>query len=747
MRISHSSRGLRIVGGLAVAAGTFGLAMQQPVRTFAQEQLAAPELGAETPDATLALADLLGGDVPDSLTHGYIESALPADVFGEDVLQLGYDTSTVLSQLYEDEPDAEAAADLLSDLKAKRQEFDGVMKKTTDAGQRAQLREVVGRFDGQIALISALNALTESDDLSDPTVSLAYGTLAARVDAAQADLRGFTTGSAWAKYFRLDELANLAQEASDDEAATDVLAAAAERFGSADRFDDEQKAFVDRPSLNNVADAIEALQTTLNDGDAEDGLQTKLRELVEAFNSAQQYGSADAALTIRLASDWLPKVGGNAEPLLKLVRDQFFADNFRLDVSESLVRRILANSSVESGLVNECVFGTRVVGEKCTASDLTIDVKPSTMNARIDLLVSGTVDTNTRGLDPKATVFTRGNHTFTAHKKATFDGYRLAATNATVSVNINSRTVGVAPKTKLPIIKQIVKNVAIDRARELRPRTNALQRSKITRQVTSRFDSKFASLIAKADDRLNKQFYQRLRHAGLYPERQSVSSTDETVDVSSRMMTSSEVAASRPSVTPFPTTGLAAQIHESYINNALSRMDFAGREMNSEEIRAEIERYLEIVAGRDLDMGSRSVEAEPAEEVDEELEQAKFLFDDADPMRVRIESGSIYLILKAGLQTANETIAPQIIEIPLALDIVDGDLMMNKGRIEVTPFSRPRNRARQIAHAKLIAKKIKQSLPDRRIEGEFDVELESKVVPLRLRSADAYAGWLTMRMD
>ena len=287
----------------------------------------------------------------------------------------------------------------------------------------------------------------------------------------------------------------------------------------------------------------------------------------------------------------------------------------------------------------------------------------------------------------------------------------------------------------------------MSRARELKPRSDATTRKKVADQVGSRFDSESEELFGKGKSRLQANLYSRLRRTGLTPERQSVSSTDTTLDVTARVMHSDEVAASPPPTVPYVSTGLAAQIHQSYLNNALNRMDIAGRTMSNEELKAEFKRFAEAALGRSVDMAGRSEVIESSEEdaeVDEDLENSKFVFDAEDPIRVRVAADRVYLTITAGLETPKETIDPQIITIPFDVNLSGNSVVMTRGTISVRPVNRPRNRVRQIAQANVMRNKIADTLPERRIDATFNIQLEERNIAMAVSTLGLSDGWVTI---
>lgn len=727
---------IKFAGIGAVLCGALGLVVQLPIVTLAQETLPAPvveEAASESEQpAAKSFVELLGGSLPETLSSGYFGAALSADSINEDTLNAGYDASNALDTLYGGDVDAATAAATVEKLTASRD-------KLNSASNDPKVREAIGRIDNQLELFALLDEALSSQS---PEVirAAALSRISNSLAAADSDLNRVDTGEQWKTFFHFEKLAAATTSESIGGPARKTMRTVKGRLSNQKLYTAEQLKFVQRESLQNLSDSIGHFLKVSTDKPAAIAgeLTASLKSLVAAYNDYQFLGKAEAAAEIRSAIDTLPSHGAGA--IAEWLQAQFLEENFRVTMSEDFVQKLITDSRCEKGLVNDCILGTRVVGDRWTASNLSVNLSPSSHQAQIEMLLNGTVTTKTRGLAEQATVFTKGNHTFVARKTATFDGDNFSASGASVGVNVRSHTYAATPKTKLPIVKGIVRKVALQRAAEMKPRTNAITRGKVSRRVVAQFDERLGEAMDSAEDRLNSELYPRLRDAGIYPAHQHVSTTDDTLDLVALMAEGNELAAAAPPATPIISEGLLGQVHESYLNNALSRMNFAGRTMSTEDVKQEFERFFGVISGKEVEMGSRS---EVTEEVDtdEEVNESKFVFADKDPMRVRIEAGQVNLIMTAGLESPKRMIPTKIITIPLKLTVEGEEVVVNRGRVDVD--SKERSTPVVI---RLIRNKVEQSFPERRIDGSHELELQSRTMPVQVQSIEATSGWLTLHL-
>ena len=760
MRLTHSSRLLHR-GGLALALfGGFGLLGHGADRLMAQE-LSAPPLNAaapqpapepaadedDTPSGPLTLGEVLPDDVPDAVGSSAIDELLPPswDDWGTEVADL-------FEELYEDDPDAERTAEILRRLGVKVNTLDRALadpQYRKIASRLSRLRRAVTR---RLELIEAVRGLVQSGYSVDPAAGTREQfseTLTATV-AAMNDLAAFKTGSMWRQYLKLDTVSAIVQRRDGSEEAQETLTAVRKKITNTRDYSDEQADFIDgRAPLQELADSLDDLVERLEEPPSRrETTAESIAEIVQAVEDYERFGSARAAGLLRRSLGTLSASGGSR--LAGLIGRLYLQNNFRAAVGEGLIVSLMNDSRVERGVINDCIFGARVVGTQLTNADLRVDLVPNPSAAAFRLMLTGNVSTDTRGIAKQATVFSKGQHNFAADKAVTFDGQRFAATPASVGVNANNRVYAAQARTRIPIIRKIIRNIALDRARELTPKSNALTRDKIGKQVGGEFNEQVNELLGNAEGRLQGRLYSRLRNVGLYPERQQVSTTDTTLNVSARVLAGDELAASPAPPLPVPSGGVSLQLHESYVNNALSRMNIAGRTMSNEDVRAEFRRFAEQLTGRPVNMAGKATKLAPAgggdSEDGEAAEDADFIFDEADPIRVRITEGLVTVILRAGLDLADpdkDDIPQQVIEIPMDVEQAGSRVTLTPGTISVSPVERARNRFRQVAQANVMRSKIGDALAARQIDATFDLALEQKRLMLALQTLDLADGWVT----
>ena len=760
MRLTHSSRWLRSAGWLAVTCGALGLSTRGAGTLLAQEAAplaaptavqdapALPDPDGEEPAGPLTIGEVLPDDVPQAVSSSVIQDLLP-----ESWADWGTEVNELFVELYEDDPGAADADRIIRRLNVKKNTLDRAIADPKYRKIAGRLRDLRERIVKRLEVIGAVRELAGSGYSVDPNgeTNRLFSEAMTNLVAAKNDLYRFKTGRQWIDYLKLDRLSETLGRRDKSEDAAELIDAVAGRLVGGREYDGEQADFLDRKSLNELSESLNRLYDRLEDPQsARDATAEGIAELVQALEDFETFGSLEGSRRLEAALPALSAYGSGGARLASLIRRSYLNDNFRAAVGEGLIVSLLNNSRVERDIINDCIFGARVVGTQLTNADLRVDLVPNPSAAAFRLMLTGNVSTDTRGIAKQATVFSKGQHNFAADKAVTFDGQRFAATPASVGVNANNRVYAAQARTRIPIIRKIIRNIALDRARELTPKSNALTRDKIGKQVGGEFNEQVNELLGNAEGRLQGRLYSRLRNVGLYPERQQVSTTDTTLNVSARVLAGDELAASPAPPLPVPSGGVSLQLHESYVNNALSRMNIAGRTMSNEDVRAEFRRFAEQLTGRPVNMAGKATKLAPAgggdSEDGEAAEDADFIFDEADPIRVRITEGLVTVILRAGLDLADpdkDDIPQQVIEIPMDVEQAGSRVTLTPGTISVSPVERARNRFRQVAQANVMRSKIGDALAARQIDATFDLALEQKRLMLALQTLDLADGWVT----
>ena len=434
-----------------------------------------------------------------------------------------------------------------------------------------------------------------------------------------------------------------------------------------------------------------------------------------------------------------------------VVLDEYFNYNLHFTLSEPLLSRIVSDYRTESGPVADCILGAWVTGKQVTETMVRADVKPSVGTARFDLVVDGRTSTDTTGRKSPATIFTKGNHTFTISKPLLFNGSGFSTEHANMEVEVNNRTVGVSTKyDRIPILGGIAKSIARKEVQRKQYQAEGIAARKLAQKALPVFESEANDQLTKANDSIEKNLLHNLRERGIAPATYSARSSETHFAVSSRTMAVGNLAAPRPPGNPAPRKGVAIQLHESTINAAIDGLGIAG-EMSVEEVIGTIETALKDLLDRDISLSDSEQMAD---------DNTDFDFSESDPVRVRFDEGQVVFILRTGFyqKDKDRRVPRHVFEIPLGIEVRDGSLFLSAPRTDPRGILSLRPRAiagkgslRSVAQARGIAKEILDKAfkqPVTELDSTLDLELKDREnLKLQITQLEITDGWVTLIME
>ena len=468
--------------------------------------------------------------------------------------------------------------------------------------------------------------------------------------------------------------------------------------------------------------------------------------LVASANSFEGENlSSDATVvrdSYRALREANPEITNQLRPVLM---QHYFNHNLHITLSEPLLSKLVADYQTKTGTVADCILGAWVTGSKVTDTHVSANIRPSASNGLFNLVVKGHTRTNTRGRKDPATIFTRGNHYFTINAPVTFNGQSLAAGNATIDVNTNNQTVGASTDFDgIPLFGSIARKIAISEARKKRGQSEAIAAYKLANEAIPEFQREVNNKFAEANKSLQDELIKGLADKGVAPDAYSARSSETHLALSSRTMGTGRLGGSPQPFAPLPSTGIAFQLHETVLNNAIDGLNLNGREIPEDELVGELEKSLGELLQRDISLTDGDDVA--AEEADDEP-PATFVFSDTDPIRMRFEEGSVVLMLRTGIrQEGKDEIPEQKIAVPIGLSVEGGKLILSPPEkitdIVVAPI-KSASRLQQVARANQIRRLLNAKLPRRELDPTITLPLsDTRDLDLSLIDIQSSDGWL-----
>lgn len=435
-----------------------------------------------------------------------------------------------------------------------------------------------------------------------------------------------------------------------------------------------------------------------------------------------------------------PAVHAKIKP--SIARD-YFNYNLHFVLSEPMMSRLVSDYRTESGDIADCILGAWVTGCQVTDTSVRANIKPSTTNAAFDLEVHGRTRTNTRGRKSPATIFSRGNHRFVIRKPTYFDGETLSADEASMDVNINTRTTGVSTDYDgIPIFGGIARGIARNRAAQQQPKADAIAARKLANKALPQFEDEVAQTYADANSQISDKLLARLKERGLYPTAYSARSSNTHLALSSRTIYGETLAAPRPPKTPAPSRGLAIQIHQTSINASIDSMGISGK-MTPTQVITKIESSLSELLDREVTIDKSEID-----------DSTTLDFSAYDPIRVRFEDGAVVIILRTGFLQENKTVGKHLIEVPLKISLDGDNIVLTSPEISGSTKgwrSRPLEEDGSKITARVVINQLMKKTfqdPEMRIDATHNLDLGNGTnLDLKVTRLEPSDGWLTVVME
>jgi hypothetical protein len=710
---------------------------------------------------------------------GILPKEVPADLTPDSFSALngawekwGKDLSGLVNKLYTDQNlDAAGQRELLKTLEGKIKTMDKSLAdpKFASLGDAiSAVRErLARRVDVALAMLDTLELNPE--EVKVEKIKHAKHHALRHLNQLVEYLGTVPGGDAWLGYVKSTEL-KAALEAPGAPAAVIGTVAGKLESGNAP-VNAAQREFLSRPAFRHLAEALNEIKTAeeAKPGAGDEGaLRTDLTNLESALEAFEENGTTEDSKKVldTLAAASKAAIDGG-DRLDRGVRPHYMNYNMSAIASDAMLTRIIGETSQTTGPVTDFILGANVSGTEWTTTTVSVRLEPSSHAAHMELVLDGIVQSSTVGATSQANIYTSGYHRFQAVKGIRFNGEQITTEPARMTyVQPSNTTTGASTAMSgFPIFGAIADSIAVNEAEKRRGESEAIAAERVQSRVLPEVDSRVDQLIRDADSRLHKELHKRLKEAGLYPEAVHASSNQTYLRLSAEIGNKDELGGDTAPATGYEPSGLVLQLHESLLTNAAHRMKFAGQTMTDAQVKAELERFLTLLAGRKIEIGKtaaaapstfKAVPPGPAAKApapapapaaaDNSAETGLLVFDTQDPIRFTIENGEISLVLRAGIkQEGKEDIPTQSITVPLRLTVKGNQVLVDRGTVQVAPATATVDRATQVVRAGVMRKKLESVFTPMAIDGVIHVPRQGRPdADITISDIKAFGGWLTI---
>jgi hypothetical protein len=680
----------------------------------------------------------------------------------------GKDLSGLVNKLYTDDKlDAAGQRELLKQLEGKIKTMDKALADPSYASLGDAIATVRERLARRVDVALAMLDTLELNPEEVKTAALAREKKHAlrHLDQLVDYLGTIPGGNAWLGYVKATDLRTALGAPGAPGA---VITAVDEKLHSTPE-NAAQREFIARPAFRHLAEALSGIrhaEETKMTGD-ESALRTGLTNLSNALEAYEENGtSEDSHKVIETLAAAEKAAIDEGDRLDQGVRPHYMNYNLTAVTSDAALTKLLGETSQTTGPVVDYILGANVSGTEWTTSTVSVRVEPSNHAALVELVIDGIVQSSTVGATSQANIYTSGYHRFGAVKEIRFDGENISTGPARMTyVQPSNTTTGASTQfSGFPIFGRIADNIAVNEADKRRGESEAIAADRLQTRVLPEVDARVDKLITDANSRLHRELHRRLREAGVYPAAVRARSNQTFLRLSAEIADKQELAGDTAPSIGYENAGLVLQLHESLLTNAVHRMKFAGQSLTDAQVKAELERFLSLLAGRKVEIGKSLAKSPPvplkpvppapgtapapapAAAPENSGDNSLLVFDSNDPIRFTIENGEISLVLRAGIkQEGKEDIPTQTITLPLRLTVKGTQVLVDRGTVQVAPATANADRATQVVRAGVMRKKLESVITPMALDGVIHVPREGRAdADLTISDIKAFGGWLTI---
>ncbi len=431
------------------------------------------------------------------------------------------------------------------------------------------------------ATLTDAAAKLDADALPNPKV--AGKRLAAALVAAESHIQiGTPNGDNWAKFLKLEAIR--AQVKTE----TPNLALIAELEKNL------QQNFLGlaQPVVLELRSAVNMFRRAKRYGTNPQGTITGLTRQISQLSDLLEQSPSDTELAQNVGRlvNLLYQCDQSPE-LFKALRSPFAASNLQISVNEAFLNRVLSRSIARPAPVDECILGTRVLGQACLQGNVSADVQTCNHAVSVEVKMDGVMTTLNRGYNRGVVLGTSSSSPvhLSKHIVASIEG--VSAEPAKVTTKLATQINSISHKLKL------VRKIAKKKAAQQKPVADAISERRLQKRLRSEYDTEVDEQIDKANAQLADADSKSpsnpvLKRLNIPRPAVALQSTNDQIVGNVVQAAAYQLAASEPCPIVKPEQSDAIiELHQSMVMNALQ--SFLGeRTIRDSDLRSLAKQFL-----------------------------------------------------------------------------------------------------------------------------------------------------------
>lgn len=368
-------------------------------------------------------------------------------------------------------------------------------------------------------------------------------------------------------------------------------------------------------SEENADEQTESMPRTLADLSGEEVAQ--IESIVETLAAANQ------------ASDLVARITG-----------RYSSPNLRAFVDGRVISDAITRPVNNPERVNDCLLGTRIIGDARVVGNVTGSLLPSEGNIRLLIRLDGQFSTSTKGYNGPVTLRSSGFGQVYAARQLVITEKRVFAGEPIATASLSTQINQINHPLKL------VRKIASKKAAEMKPQAEAISRRKLQDRVLEGFRQQTDEEASRTFPDLDAKMRPWLRRLDLPAPTRTIGSTTDAVHVRATMRRPFGLSApgEGPSLSMVRTAtssgtypggySAAIQVHESILNNTVMKL-LAGETFTPEKLR-DLTSSFGIPSDKDASAEKDATDDEPAESFEVDFSGFRPVYFEARDQTLRI---------------------------------------------------------------------------------------------------------------
>lgn len=323
---------------------------------------------------------------------------------------------------------------------------------------------------------------------------------------------------------------------------------------------------------------------------------------------------------------------GVAGEVAARVNDYYRNANLRLAISDEFLQRMLPSPEPQQRPVRSRVLNADVHGTSHTETQLALQLVPDHQAWRLRLQGTGTVESATRSQRGPVALYNRGRARFEAVTDIAIHRYgaEIAAADVRVAADDSLQRI-VTDYDSVPVLGPLVRSIALNGYNQNRNAARQISQRLIREQVATETERTLREQLDRAEATVSRRMLGPLSQLSLQPLVVDLETTQDRLAVRYRIASPWQLASQSPRPRAPRDSLMSLQIHQSALNNLLSRLAPTEAPVSFSDIAQTVVDTFNL----------------PARTIDRELrDDVKIQFAAKDPVTVSLENDRATVTMK-----------------------------------------------------------------------------------------------------